>query len=105
MECGHRFRTVWDVEKAAFGAQGCPKCGGADIDLADSPPPAAEPLTPAQLRRHFEQVCALITNPWSSDRQVNQAVAQFKTLDADPVEKERCVLAIEDTMGARTGAR
>jgi hypothetical protein len=32
-ECGHKFRTVKAAEKAAFGDDGCPKCGGSDIDL------------------------------------------------------------------------
>lgn len=31
-ECGHHFRTVKAAEKAAFGDDGCPKCGGSDID-------------------------------------------------------------------------
>lgn len=34
MECGKKFYTVTSAEKAMFGAQGCPKCGGADIDEA-----------------------------------------------------------------------
>jgi DNA-directed RNA polymerase subunit RPC12/RpoP len=33
MECGHKFRTIAAAQKAAFGDNGCPKCGGADIDL------------------------------------------------------------------------
>ena len=33
MECGHKFKTVKAAEKAAFGDKGCPKCGGADIDM------------------------------------------------------------------------
>lgn len=33
MECGHKFKTVAAAKKAAFGDRGCPKCGGADIDL------------------------------------------------------------------------
>lgn len=33
-ECGKRL-TLKAAEKAAFGADGCPKCGGSDIDLAD----------------------------------------------------------------------
>lgn len=36
MECGHKFRTIAAAEKAAFGADGCPKCGGADIQEADT---------------------------------------------------------------------
>lgn len=34
VECGHKFRTVKAAERAAFGDEGCPKCGGSDIDLA-----------------------------------------------------------------------
>ncbi len=33
MECGHKFQTIKAAERAAFGDRGCPKCGGADIDL------------------------------------------------------------------------
>jgi predicted nucleic acid-binding Zn ribbon protein len=32
-ECGHRM-TLAQAERAARNVQGCPKCGGADIDLA-----------------------------------------------------------------------
>jgi len=32
-ECGYAFRTVAAAERASFG-DGCPRCGGADIDLA-----------------------------------------------------------------------
>jgi hypothetical protein len=31
-ECGHKFRTVRAAERASFGQNGCPKCGGSDID-------------------------------------------------------------------------
>jgi len=37
VECGHKFRTVKAAERAGFGPDGCPKCGGSDIDLADEP--------------------------------------------------------------------
>ena len=33
MECGHKFKTIKAAERAAFGPNGCPKCGGSDIDL------------------------------------------------------------------------
>lgn len=33
LECGHKFRTIKAAERAAFGENGCPKCGGSDIDL------------------------------------------------------------------------
>ena len=32
MECGRKFRTVKAAERACMN--GCPKCGGVDIDLA-----------------------------------------------------------------------
>ena len=34
MECGHRFRTLKGAERAMLGPNGCPKCGGSDVDLA-----------------------------------------------------------------------
>jgi hypothetical protein len=34
MECGYKFKTVKAAEKASFGDDGCPKCGGSDIDLS-----------------------------------------------------------------------
>lgn len=37
MECGHKFKTMSAARKAAFGPKGCPKCGGADIDIASGP--------------------------------------------------------------------
>jgi len=40
-ECGHRFRTVAAAEKASFGPDGCPGCGGADIDLGAAAPAAS----------------------------------------------------------------
>jgi len=42
-ECGHVFRTLKAAERASFGPDGCPNCGGADIDL--SLPLAASPTT------------------------------------------------------------
>jgi len=35
-ECGHPFPNVAAAERAAFGDEGCPECGGSDIDM--SPP-------------------------------------------------------------------
>ena len=32
MECGKRFRTIAAAEKAS--SEGCPKCGGCDVDLS-----------------------------------------------------------------------
>ena len=32
MECGRKFRSIKSAEKASM--DGCPKCGGVDIDLA-----------------------------------------------------------------------
>lgn len=35
MECGKRL-TFKQAEKASYGVQGCPKCGGVDISLRES---------------------------------------------------------------------
>jgi len=32
LECGHKFRSAVTAENAAF-RDGCPSCGGTDIDL------------------------------------------------------------------------
>ena|SRR3990167_3738276 len=32
LECGRKFYTVAAAERAAFGNDGCPGCGGSDID-------------------------------------------------------------------------
>jgi len=32
-ECSKKFYTVKAAEAAVYGANGCPKCGGADIDI------------------------------------------------------------------------
>lgn len=34
MECGKKFYTVAAAERASFGDNGCPGCGGSDIDAA-----------------------------------------------------------------------
>lgn len=31
-DCGHGFRSLQTAERASFGPEGCPECGGADID-------------------------------------------------------------------------
>ena len=31
MECGKKFRTIRAAEKAS--SEGCPRCGGCDVDL------------------------------------------------------------------------
>jgi len=31
-ECGKKFYTAESANRAAFGDNGCPKCGGSDID-------------------------------------------------------------------------
>jgi hypothetical protein len=35
MECGRKFKTVKAAERASWN--GCPRCGGVDIDLDVSP--------------------------------------------------------------------
>jgi predicted transcriptional regulator len=32
LECGKKFHSLKAAKKAFFGPDGCPKCGGADID-------------------------------------------------------------------------
>jgi len=34
LECGKKLSTVKDAEKASFGDNGCPGCGGSNIDTA-----------------------------------------------------------------------
>jgi hypothetical protein len=58
-------------------------------------------ITNQQLRAEFERVSGLITNPAVPDVEVQFAIGQFKAIDADPHEKELCLLAIEDTMESR----
>lgn len=41
MECGHKFKTLAAAERASFGPNGCPKCGGSDIDLSTDKPVVA----------------------------------------------------------------
>lgn len=41
LECGRKFATTAAAEKAANN--GCPKCGGVDIDLARKPAPKKGP--------------------------------------------------------------
>lgn len=33
LECGHLFYSVEAAEMAAFGDEGCPGCGGSDIEV------------------------------------------------------------------------
>ena len=33
MECGKKFYTTRAAERASFGDDGCPGCGGSDIDV------------------------------------------------------------------------
>lgn len=35
-ECGHEFGTVEEAERASFGEDGCPSCGGSDIELTEA---------------------------------------------------------------------
>lgn len=44
MECGHKFRTTKAAERAIM--DGCPECGGTDIDLdTDTPSRVFRPCT------------------------------------------------------------
>lgn len=42
-ECGRKFRTAKAAERAAMGDDGCPGCGGSDIDFS-SPPVKTAPM-------------------------------------------------------------
>lgn len=33
LECGWRFASARSAQRAAFGDDGCPGCGGVDVDL------------------------------------------------------------------------
>ena len=39
LECGHVFKTVAAAMRALHTDEGCPKCGGVDIDLDVGPIP------------------------------------------------------------------
>jgi predicted nucleic acid-binding Zn-ribbon protein len=49
-ECGRKFRTVKSAEKASNN--GCPGCGGVDIDL-DTDAPVRPTLVPAAHRAGY----------------------------------------------------
>lgn len=49
-ECGHKFRTLRSAERASFGPEGCPECGGSDIDEGKPRPTTpVPPMTSKQL--------------------------------------------------------
>ena len=33
-ECGKKFKSAGAAQRAAFGDNGCPKCGGSDVDYS-----------------------------------------------------------------------
>lgn len=49
-ECGHSFRSVQAAERASLGPEGCPECGGSDIDEADPTVAKPVPSAPAPAR-------------------------------------------------------
>ena len=49
-ECGRKFKTTKAAERAS--RNGCPKCGGVDIDLA--------PPTDEQIERAYDKVYACL---------------------------------------------
>lgn len=55
MECGKKFRSAKSAENAANN--GCPKCGGVDIDADyEAKPPASAPVPksyPSYLKERF----------------------------------------------------
>jgi predicted nucleic acid-binding Zn-ribbon protein len=54
-ECGRKFRTVAAAERATNN--GCPGCGGCDIDLAES-----DPISRAE-HREYRADKAVIDSP------------------------------------------
>jgi hypothetical protein len=42
-ECGYRFKALKAAEKASFGDDGCPRCGGCDVDLGKPKQPEPAP--------------------------------------------------------------
>lgn len=52
-ECGKKFRTVSAAERASN--DGCPKCGGVDVDLDMSARPKPPKTVKSQARRYFEE--------------------------------------------------
>ena len=59
-ECGYTFRSVKTAEKASFGDDGCPGCGGSDIDMSlpvgtPAPTPAPRPVDVFARARHSER--------------------------------------------------
>lgn len=42
-ECGRKFKTAKSAERASM--DGCPKCGGVDIDLDVTPKPDHDTMT------------------------------------------------------------
>lgn len=63
-ECGHHFRTIGAAEKAAFGANGCPKCGGSDIDEGKPTPPTEDQARDALDRRDEARISESIGRPF-----------------------------------------
>ncbi len=45
-ECRRRLPSTAAAERAVFGPDGCPGCGGADIDYYATDPAAAAPAAP-----------------------------------------------------------
>jgi rubrerythrin len=44
-ECGYQFRTARAAERASLGDDGCPGCGGTDIDFSLPLVKQSEPTT------------------------------------------------------------
>lgn len=53
-ECGHRFKTIKAAERASFGPNGCPKCGGSDVQLTEKKLAAARKVSLADVVREFK---------------------------------------------------
>lgn len=76
MECGHVFRSVAAAERAAFGPDGCPKCGGSDVDEVEV---QARSATVAERREVISDAAARET-PASADVAYERARGRWSGL-------------------------
>lgn len=89
LECGKKFKTVAAAEKASM--DGCPKCGGVDIDFSTSYVPATpEPNAKASARKfkggmRMKSFGSPVPVPAFNEAECGGAFDGFNvTSDADP---------------------
>lgn len=82
LECGKKFASAAAAEKAAFGDNGCPKCGGSDID--DVPDEKKNAITPEQEKRKLELIDEIqFLREELSEREEDGDRAQLKKAQAE----------------------